>query len=160
MDVFAEASGYSTYDEEIKGAPYGITSNKGINVSLEDGQYVKAVSKKGISFGVDYDSGQKEPAGFDESYEPQYIMIDDDCEIILPKNAVLNRTSRLSGNRYIYTETTYNSNNKTSIEDTTLIQKKKSVPKTADGLGTDVWMLLTALSLVAMSAGIIAKKRS
>lgn len=129
MDVFVDARDFYMYDEEIKGAAHGIISNKGINISLKDGQYIKAVSKKGISLGVDYELKQKTPAGFDEFYKPQYIKINDDCEIVLPKNAILNRTSRLSGTKYIYTETPYNLNNKTAIEDTTLIQKRRLFQK-------------------------------
>lgn len=145
-------------DEEEPGSAHGILSNTAINITLKDGQYVKAVTKKGIPIGVDYASKQEKAAGFDESYKPQYITIAKDCEIVLPKNAVLNRTSRPSGVRFIYTETLYNSTNKEAIEDTALIQVKQ-VPKTGDKPAMP-WMIMAGMALIVLVIGIGVRRRS
>ncbi len=156
VDTYVDASDYG--DEKIvEGIAHGIISSNSINVTLKDNQSIKAVSKRGISFGVDYSTGEKEAAGYDEAYIPKYITLGENCEIIAPENAVLNRTSRTSNNagtRYIYTETPYNSKNTLALEDTTLIQAKKSVPETAD-TSSSLWLILLASAfLTIVIAGI------
>ena len=120
---------YESSSKEFDIASRGITSEGPINISLANyGDYVKSVSKKGLSFGVDYSKGNKEPIGYDPEYKAQYITIADNASIVTPEKSGISTTSRLNGKTYYYSEAVYDLNDTSKEAEEVFIKSNTPEP--------------------------------